>query len=95
MSRPLLDDVVLKLIDAKLCLNGHVTSVDIYRHLGLGRQKVSKCFQDYLAANPDAMVYVPSKKKYIASQSFKPRFLGETKAGEFVDAVITVFGMFN
>lgn len=51
MSKPLLDDAVLKLIDAKLLLNGHVTSKDIYRHLGLGRQKVSKVFQDYLAAS--------------------------------------------
>ncbi|WP_240997482.1 hypothetical protein [Vibrio owensii] len=62
MSKPLLDDAVLKLIDAKLLLNGHVTSKDIYRHLGLGRQKVSKVFQDYLAANPASMVYVPAKK---------------------------------
>lgn len=30
MSRPLLDDAVLKLIDAKLILNGHVTSKDIW-----------------------------------------------------------------
>ncbi|WP_242507072.1 hypothetical protein [Vibrio vulnificus] len=65
MSRPLLDDAVLKLIDAKLILNGHVTSKDIYRHLGLGRQKVSKVFQDYLSANPGSMVYVPSKKKWV------------------------------
>ncbi len=95
MSKPLLDDVVLKLIDAKLTLNGHVTSKDVYRHLGLGRQKVSKVFQDYLAANPDSMIYVPAKKKYIATDSFKSVFLGDVKAGEFVDALITVFGTFN
>lgn len=94
MSRPLLDDVVLKLIDAKLLLNGHVTSKDIYRHLGLGRQKVSKVFQGYLAANPDSMIYVPAKGKYMATESFKPFFLGDVKAGEFVDALITVFGTF-
>ena len=95
MSRPLLDDAVLKLIDAKLMLNGHVTSKDIYRHLGLGRQKVSKVFQYYLAANPDSMIYVPAKKKYMVTDSFKPCFLGEVKAVEFVDALITVFGTFN
>lgn len=95
MSRPLLDDAVLKLIDAKLVLNGHVTSQDIFRHLGLGRQKVSKVFQDYLAANPDSMIYVPAKKKYIATDSFNPCFLGDVKAGEFVDALITVFGTFT
>lgn len=95
MSRPLLDDAVLKLIDAKLMLNGHVTSKDIYRHLGLGRQKVSKVFQYYLAANPDSMIYVPAKKKYMVTDSFKPCFLGEVKVGEFVDALITVFGTFN
>lgn len=95
MSRPLLDDVVLKLIDAKLLLNGHVTTIDIYRHLGLSRQKASKKFQDYLAANPNSMIYDPAKRKYIASDTFKPYFLGDIKAGEFVDAVITVFGIFN
>lgn len=95
MSRPLLDETVKKLIDAKLVLNGSVTTVDIFRHLGLGRQKVSKVFQDYLAENPDAMTYVPSKKKYIANASFQPRFLAEVKAGEFVDALTVVFGTFD
>lgn len=95
MSKALLDEAVLKLIDAKLALNGSVTSKDVYRHLGLGRQKVSKVFQDYLAANPDSMVYVTAKRKYIASPDFKPHFLGDTKAGEFVDALITVFGTFT
>ncbi|EGU0150149.1 hypothetical protein JFQ72_004395 [Vibrio parahaemolyticus] len=94
MSRPLLDDTVLKLIDAKLLLNGHVTTKDIYRHLGLGRQKVSRVFQDYLEASPDSMIYVPAKKKYMASDSFKPCFLGDVKAGEYIDALITVFGTF-
>lgn len=95
MSRPLLDDAVLKLIDAKLLLNGHVTSKDVYHHLGLCRQKVSKVFQDYLAANPDSMIYVPAKRKYMATDSFKPCFLGDVKAGAFVDALITVFGTFT
>ncbi len=95
MSRSLLDDTVLKLIDAKLVLNGHVTSKDIYRHLGLGRQKVSKVFQYYLAANPDSMCYVPAKKKYMATDSFTPYFLGDVKAGEFVDALTIVFGTFT
>lgn len=95
MSKALLDDAVLKLIDAKLVLNGSVTTKDIIRHLGLSRQKVSKVFQNYLAANPNAMVYVPAKRKYIASESFKPCFLVESKAGEFVDALIVVFGTFE
>ncbi|MEZ9288845.1 hypothetical protein AB4251_10805 [Vibrio lentus] len=56
---------------------------------------MSKVFQDYLAANPDSMIYVPAKKKYMVTDSFKPCFLGEVKAGEFVDALITVFGTFN
>ncbi|MGF1905315.1 hypothetical protein [Aliivibrio salmonicida] len=92
MSRPLLDDAVLKLIDAKLVINGNITSKDVYFHLGLCRQKVSRVFQDYLAQNPDSMVYVPSKKKYIATESFKPHFLGDTNAGAFIDALIVVFG---
>lgn len=95
MSKALLDDAVLKLIDAKLMLNGCVTSKDIYRHLGLGRQKVSKVFQYYLEKNPNSMVYVPSRKKYIASPTFKPCFLGDIKAGEFVDALMVVFGTFS
>lgn len=95
MSKPLLDDVVLKLIDAKLMINGSVNSADIYRHLGLGRQKVSKVFQDYLAANPDSMVYVPAKRKYIAAPEFEPYFLGNTRPGEFLDALIVVFGVFE
>ena len=95
MARPLLDDVILKLIDAKLYLNGHVTSKDIYRHLGLSRQKTSKVFQDYLVANPNSMVYLPAKKKYMVTDTFQPCFLGEVKAGEFVDALITVFGTFS
>ncbi|GIU21029.1 hypothetical protein [Shewanella sp. MBTL60-007] len=95
MSRALLDDVVKKLIDAKLVLNGSVTSVDIYRHTGLGRQKVSKLFQEYLSANPNAMTYMPGQRKYIANDSFEPCFLGDTKAGEFIDALIVVFGTFD
>jgi hypothetical protein len=94
MSRPLLDEVVLKLIDAKLKLNGHVTSKDIYHHVGLGRQKVSKLFQDYLAANPDSMTYVPSKRKYIASSHFKPVFL-DIGASEYIDALLLVFGTYE
>lgn len=62
MSRPLLDDVVMKLIEAKLIIDGSVTTKDIFRHVGLKRQKVSKVFQIYLANNPDAMTYVPSQK---------------------------------
>ncbi len=31
----------------------------------------------------------------MVTDSFKPCFLGEVKAGEFVDALITVFGTFN
>ena len=73
MPKPLLDDAVLKLIDAKLLLNGHVTSKDI----------------------SGSMVYVPAKKKYMATDDFKPCFLGDVKAGEFVDALITVFGTFT
>lgn len=62
MSRRLLDNTVLKLIDAKLETQGHVTTKDIYHHLGLCRPKVSRLFKDYLSANPGAMTYVPSKK---------------------------------
>ena len=91
MSKALLDDVVLKLIDAKLMANGHVTTKDIFFHLGLGRQKCSKVFQVYLKANPNSMVYVPSKKKYIATELFKPVFL-DCSAGSFIDALILVFG---
>lgn len=93
MSRPLLDDVVLKLIDAKLVLNGHVTSKDIYRHVGLSRQKVSRIFQKYLEANPNAMKYIPSQKKYVASDKFKPSFLENTNAGDYIEATIIVFGI--
>ncbi|WP_338167317.1 hypothetical protein [Vibrio sp. 10N] len=67
--------------------------MDIYRHLGLGRQKVSKVFQDYLKANPDSMIYVPAKRKYLAAPDFKPCFLGDIKAGEFLDALMVVFGV--
>lgn len=74
MSKALLDDTVLKLIDTKLVLNGSVTSKDVYRHLGLGRQKVSKVFQDYLAANPDSMVYVPAKRKFLELRPSKYSF---------------------
>lgn len=92
MSRPLLDDAVLKLIDAKLVINGNITTKDVYFHLGLGRQKVSKVFQDYLAQNPNSMVHVPAKRKYIATESFKPHFLGDTDAKAFIDALVVVFG---
>lgn len=95
MSKPLLDEVILKLIDSKLLLNGHVTSQDIKHHLGLGRQKVSKVFQFYLEHNPNSMVYIPSKKKYIATDDFKPRFLGDIKPGEFIDALLIVFGTYK
>ncbi|CED58023.1 putative uncharacterized protein (plasmid) [Aliivibrio wodanis] len=92
MSKRLLDDTVLKLIDAKLVIDGNITSKDVYFHLGLCRQKVSRVFQDYLSQNPDAMIYVPSKKKYIATESFKPHFFDEADAKIFIDALVVVFG---
>ena len=92
MSRPLLDDAVLKLIDAKLVINGNITTKDVYFHLGLGRQKVSRVFQDYLAQNPNSMAHVTAKRKYIATESCKPHFLGDTDAKAFIDALVVVFG---
>lgn len=95
MSRALLDDVVLKLIDALLIKNGHVTSRDVYKHVGLGRQKVSTLFQIYLNQNPNSMSYVPSKRKYIVSDSFKPQFLNEDEAEIFIKSLEIVFGTFT
>lgn len=95
MSRALLDNVVLKLIDALLIKNGHITSRDVYKYVGFGRQKVSALFQIYLSTNPNSMSYVPSKKKYIASESFNPRFLHEDDAEIFIQSLEIVFGTFN
>lgn len=39
MSRPLLDQAVYKFIDARLFKDGRITSVDVSRAFGLGRQK--------------------------------------------------------
>lgn len=95
MKKSLMDSVCLKLVDAKLMINGSVTTNDITRHTGLGRQKVSQVFSAYMEANPDAMFYVPSKKKYIAHESFKPCFLDGAKPGEYIDSVMTTFGIFS
>lgn len=77
MSKRLLDNVAMKLIDARLVIYGGIITNDVYWHLGLGRQKVSALFRSYMELNPGAMVYDTVKRKYVVTDLFKPSILCE------------------
>lgn len=94
MKQGIPDLTVFKLIEARLILDGSVTSNVIYRSLGLGRQSVSKLFTKYQAENPNSMTYMPGKRRYVATDSFRAIYL-DCRAGEYLDALQVVFGTFE
>ena len=91
MSRPLLDEAVLKYVDAKLALDGHIKTNDVGEAFGLGRQKVSKVFTEYRSTFPANMYHDVKAKCYVRGDKFKTHYLGDTLPDDYLDAVAVVF----
>ncbi|HCE4694621.1 TPA: hypothetical protein NGU23_004228 [Vibrio parahaemolyticus] len=92
MSRPLLDDAVFKFIDAKLLIHGCITTVDVSKAFGLGRQKVSGLFTKYRNAHPHNMHHDVHQKCYVRDDTFDAGYLTNISPNAYLDAVYVVFG---
>ena len=92
MSRPLLDQAVYKFIDAKLSKDGRITSVDVSRAFGLGRQKVSSVFTKYRTDYPKNMHHDVHQKCYVRGCDFEAAQLNPTSPDDYLNAVNVVFG---
>lgn len=71
MSKRLLDDAVLKYIDAKLMRDGNITTVDVSKAFDLSRQKASALFTVYREQRPDNMFHCVKRRKYIKGKGFE------------------------
>lgn len=91
MSRALLDDVVLKYIDAKLLVDGYITTKDLNVVFTLGRQKSSKLFSCYREASPNNMVHDLNKRKYVIGSGFKAVYLRDKCPKEYLKSTTIVF----
>ncbi|MFM2611753.1 hypothetical protein [Vibrio campbellii] len=91
MSRPLLDDVICKFIDAKLSKDGSITTVDVSKAFGLGRQKVSSVFTKYRNDHPQNMHHDVLKKCYVRSDNFEAKQLINVSPEKYLNAVSVVF----
>ncbi len=87
----MIDNVMLKYIDAKLLVFGEIKSNDICQIFGYGRIKVSRLFQVYLKERPTNMKYAPAKKCYVKGFVFEPVFLQDDNPRLFLDAIELVF----
>lgn len=92
MSRPLLDQAVYKFIDAKLSKDGRITSVDVSKAFGLGRQKVSGVFTKYRNDYPQNMRHDVHEKCYVRGDDFNAVLLINVSPEEYLNAVSVVFG---
>ncbi|CAH6980083.1 conserved hypothetical protein [Vibrio chagasii] len=92
MSRPLLDEAIYKYIDAKLSKEGRITSVDVSKAFGLGRQKVSSVFTKYRNEHPQNMHHDLYKKCYVRGDNFNTELLNNISPEEYLNAVCVVFG---
>ncbi|RZQ33205.1 hypothetical protein [Vibrio vulnificus] len=91
MSRPLLDEAVLKFIDAKLCKDGSITSTQVSKAFGLGRQKISSLFTKYRNDYPENMHHDVTKKCYVRGENFAAHLLARVTPEEYLNAVVIVF----
>lgn len=91
MSRPLLDEAVLKYVDAKLALDGQIKTNDVAQAFGLGRQKISKLFTEYRSVFPSNMYHDVNAKCYVRGERFKTHYLGDTLPANYLAAVAIVF----
>ncbi|MGR5201001.1 hypothetical protein ACPV39_22055 [Photobacterium damselae] len=87
----MINNIILKYIDAKLLIYGEIKSNDICQRFGYGRIKVSRLFQVYLKERPTNMKYVPAKKCYVIGFVFEPVFLKDDSPRLFLDAIELVF----
>ncbi|MER0262598.1 hypothetical protein ABRZ80_20520 [Vibrio vulnificus] len=91
MSRPLLDEAVLKFIDAKLLKDGSITSKQVSKAFGLGRQKISSLFTKYRNDYPDNMHHDLTQKCYVRGEKFTAHLLTKATPEDYLNAVAIVF----
>lgn len=91
MSKRLLDDAVFKFIDAKLIIDGRITSTEVTRAFGLGRQKVSALFGVYRASCPENMRHDTVQRCYVRCDGFKSFKLTDVDPHDYTSAVSIVF----
>lgn len=91
MSRALIDEIVLRYIDAKLMVDGHITTKDINGIFDISRQKSSNLFTIYKDAAPKNMVHDLKQKKYIVQTGFLPAYLGEQDPSLYIESLKVVF----
>lgn len=92
MSRALLDEAVLKFIDAKLSIEGRITSTEVINAFGLGRQKISSLFTQYRGLCPNNMHHDVSLKCYVRGDKFKAKLLTNKTPEDYLQAVEIIFG---
>lgn len=91
MSRALLDEAVLKYVDAKLAVAGQIKTNDVAEAFGLGRQKISRIFTEYRTVFPANMHHDVNAKCYVRGEKFKTHYLGKTLPDDYIAAVAVVF----
>lgn len=91
MSRALLNDVVMNYIDAKLSVDGHITTKDITNVFTLNRQSASRLFAQYKERYPGNMHHDTGARKYVKSEGFSLGCLGEKSPSEYLRSVVFVF----
>lgn len=87
----MINNAMLKYIDAKLLVFGEIKTNDICQLIGCSRVKASQLFQVYLKERPTNMKYVPAKKCYVKGFVFEPVFLKDNNPRLFLDAIELVF----
>lgn len=92
MSRPLLDETVLRFIDATLHIDGTITTKVVTKAFGLSRQKVSALFTQYRDQFPLNMSHDVKKKCYVRGNDFKANLLTTHSPEEYIKAVGVIFG---
>lgn len=92
MSRALLDEAVLKFVDATLLIDGRITTRNVANAFGLGRQKISGLFTKYRELFPLNMHHDFNQKCYVRGKSFEANLLTEHSPEDYISAVNIIFG---
>jgi hypothetical protein len=87
----MLDNVLLKYIDAYLLVFGEINTHVIMQRFAICRAKSSRIFTVYREGRPTNMHYDSSRKCYIKGFVFEPIYLKDESATRFLAAIDTVF----
>lgn len=92
MSKALLDGVILKYIDAKLIVDGHVNATDLKKIFNISRPKSSRIFSQYRSVSPNNMVHSVSERRYVIDESaFTSTYLKGYKPEDYINSINMIF----